>query len=91
MWQGVEEADSLVFNAHKWLGVAFDCSVYYVRDPQHLVRVMSTNPSYLRTAADAGSEPARSAFPTKLPGKRFRYASRALPACRHGCAATSPT
>ena len=53
MWQGVEEADSLVFNAHKWLGVAFDCSVYYVRDPQHLVRVMSTNPSYLRTAADA--------------------------------------
>jgi aromatic-L-amino-acid decarboxylase len=27
--------------------------VYYVRDPQHLVRVMSTNPSYLQTAADA--------------------------------------
>jgi aromatic-L-amino-acid decarboxylase len=26
--------------------------VYYVRDPQHLVRVMSTNPSYLQTAAD---------------------------------------
>src|SRR6185436_14042761 len=25
----------------------------YVRDPQHLVRVMSTNPSYLQTAADA--------------------------------------
>jgi aromatic-L-amino-acid decarboxylase len=49
----VEEADSLVFNPHKWLGVAFDCSVYYVRDPQHLVRVMSTNPSYLRTTADA--------------------------------------
>jgi len=53
MWDGVEEADSLIFNAHKWLGVAFDCALYYVRDPQHLVRVMSTNPSYLRTAADA--------------------------------------
>ena len=36
MWEGVEEADSLVFNPHKWLGVAFDCSVYYVRDPEHL-------------------------------------------------------
>ena len=24
----------------------------YVRDPQHLVRVMSTNPSYLRSAVD---------------------------------------
>ncbi|MBA4096031.1 MAG: aspartate aminotransferase family protein [Rhodospirillum sp.] len=53
MWEGVEQADSLIFNAHKWLGVAFDCALYYVRDPQHLVRVMSTNPSYLRTAADA--------------------------------------
>ena len=53
MWQGVEEADSLVINAHKWLGAAFDCSLYYVRDPQHLIRVMSTNPSYLQTSADA--------------------------------------
>ena len=53
MWQGVEQADSLVINAHKWLGAAFDCSLYYVRDPQHLIRVMSTNPSYLQTAADA--------------------------------------
>jgi aromatic-L-amino-acid decarboxylase len=52
MWEGIEAADSLVFNPHKWLGVAFDCSLYYVRDPEHLVRVMSTNPSYLQTAAD---------------------------------------
>ena len=52
MWEGVEEADSLVLNAHKWLGAAFDCSLYYVRDPEHLVRVMSTNPSYLQSSAD---------------------------------------
>jgi aromatic-L-amino-acid decarboxylase len=52
MWQGVEQADSLVLNAHKWLGAAFDCSLYYVRDPEHLVRVMSTNPSYLQSSAD---------------------------------------
>jgi len=50
LWQGVEAADSLVFNPHKWLGTGMECSAYYVRDPQHLVRVMSTNPSYLRTA-----------------------------------------
>jgi aromatic-L-amino-acid decarboxylase len=53
MWDGVEGADSIVLNAHKWLGVAFDCSVYYVRDSAHLVRVMSTNPSYLQSAVDA--------------------------------------
>lgn len=52
LWQGIEEADSLVFNAHKWPGVVFDCSLYYVRDSEHLVRVLSTNPSYLQSSAD---------------------------------------
>ncbi len=52
MWEGIEAADSVVFNPHKWMGVGFDFSAYYVRDPQHLIRVMSTNPSYLRTAQD---------------------------------------
>jgi aromatic-L-amino-acid/L-tryptophan decarboxylase len=52
LWAGVEAADSIVMNPHKWLGAAFDCTAYYVRDPEHLVRVMSTNPSYLQTNAD---------------------------------------
>jgi aromatic-L-amino-acid decarboxylase len=53
LWQGVERADSLVVNPHKWMGVGFDFTAYFVRDAQHLVRVMGTNPSYLRTARDA--------------------------------------
>ena len=52
MWNGVEHADSVVLNAHKWWGAVFDCSLYFVRDPQHLVRVMSTNPSYLQSDQD---------------------------------------
>jgi aromatic-L-amino-acid decarboxylase len=52
VWDGIEGADSLVLNPHKWLGTAFDCSLYYVRDPEHLIRVMSTNPSYLQSAVD---------------------------------------
>ena len=52
LWAGVEAADSIVMNPHKWLGAAFDCAAYYVRDPEHLVRVMSTNPSYLQTNSD---------------------------------------
>ncbi|WP_027483246.1 pyridoxal phosphate-dependent decarboxylase family protein [Deinococcus pimensis] len=52
LWDGVESADSLVLNPHKWLGAVFDNSVYFVRDAQHLVRVMSTNPSYLQSSAD---------------------------------------
>ena len=53
MWQGIEGADSLVVNPHKWLGAAFDCSAYFVKDSELLVRVMSTNPSYLWTKVDA--------------------------------------
>lgn len=70
MWDGVEAADSVVLNPHKWLGAVFDCSLYYVRDPQHLVRVMSTSPSYLRTAAD-GKAPNYRDWGIAL-GRRFR-------------------
>jgi aromatic-L-amino-acid decarboxylase len=70
MWEGIEEADSLVINPHKWLGTAFDCSLYYVRDPQHLVRVMSTSPSYLQSTADGSVKNYRD---WGLPlGRRFR-------------------
>ena len=70
MWDGIEQADSLVINPHKWLGAAFDCSMYYVRDAEHLVRVMSTNPSYLQTAAD-GSVTSYRDWGIPL-GRRFR-------------------
>ena len=33
-------------------GRGFDCSVYFVRDPEHLIRIMTTNPSYLQSSAD---------------------------------------
>jgi glutamate/tyrosine decarboxylase-like PLP-dependent enzyme len=70
LWEGVESADTLVVNPHKWLGAACDCSVYYVRDPQHLVRVMSTNPSYLQTGVD---EKVKNYRDWGIPlGRRFR-------------------
>lgn len=70
LWDGVEDADSLVVNPHKWMGVAFDCSTYYVRDPEHLIRVMSSNPSYLQTAHDGE---ARNYRDWGVPlGRRFR-------------------
>jgi aromatic-L-amino-acid decarboxylase len=52
LWAGIEGAHSLVFNPHKWLGAPFDCSLYYVKDPEHLIRVMSTNPSFLKSSVD---------------------------------------
>lgn len=47
--KGMESADSFVVNPHKWMFVQFDCSLYYVRDPELLLRTMSISPSYLQT------------------------------------------
>jgi aromatic-L-amino-acid/L-tryptophan decarboxylase len=70
MWEGVERADSVVINAHKWLGAPFDCSLYYVRDHEHLVRVMSTNPSFLQSTVD---DEVRNLRDWGIPlGRRFR-------------------
>ncbi len=50
---GVEHADSFVFNPHKWMLVNFDCSAYFVKDVDALLRTFSASPEYLRTAHDA--------------------------------------
>ncbi|RWE12597.1 MAG: aspartate aminotransferase family protein, partial [Mesorhizobium sp.] len=40
-WAGVEGADSIVFNPHKWLGAQFDCSIQFIRQPEDLVRTLA--------------------------------------------------
>jgi aromatic-L-amino-acid/L-tryptophan decarboxylase len=52
LFAGLDGADSMSWNPHKWIGTILDTSLYYTRRPDHLVRVMSTSPSYLRSAAD---------------------------------------
>ncbi len=52
-FNGIETADSIVVNPHKWMLVNFDCSAYFVRDPQTLLRTFQLTPEYLRTAQDA--------------------------------------
>ena len=52
LWDGVEGADSVSWNPHKWMGTILDCSLFYVRDVTTLNRVMSTNPSYLQSGVD---------------------------------------
>ncbi len=53
-WSGVEEADSIVFNPHKWLGAQFDCSVHFVRDPESLVKTLAIRPEFLKTHGHDG-------------------------------------
>ncbi len=49
MIEGVEQADSFVFNPHKWLFTNFDCTAYFVKDVDALLRTFSILPEYLKT------------------------------------------
>lgn len=53
-WKGVEAADSVVFNPHKWLGAQFDCSAHFIRSPDDLVRTLAIQPEYLKTHGAEG-------------------------------------
>lgn len=52
MSDGVELADSFVFNPHKWMLTNFDCSAYFVRDKKALTDTFSILPEYLKTPHD---------------------------------------
>lgn len=45
--QGVEKADSLATDAHKWLNVPYDSGLVFVRERRHLNAAMSSSAAYL--------------------------------------------
>ncbi|MBE0638703.1 MAG: aspartate aminotransferase family protein [Bacteroidales bacterium] len=49
MTNGIEYADSLVFNPHKWMFTNFDCSAYFVKDKAALIQTFEILPEYLKT------------------------------------------
>ena len=49
MIEGMELADSFVFNPHKWMFTNFDCSCYYVKDTEVLKKTFAITPEYLKT------------------------------------------
>ena len=65
---GVELADSLVVNPHKWLLVPIDCSLLWTSRPDEFRQAFSMTPEYLRTSDDAY---ALSDYGPAL-GRRFR-------------------
>jgi aromatic-L-amino-acid/L-tryptophan decarboxylase len=70
LFDGIEGANSVCWNPHKWLGSLLETSLFYVRDPDSLVEVMATDPSYLRSARDGAVVQYRD---WGLPlGRRFR-------------------
>lgn len=53
---GLAHADSYCTNPHKWMGVNFDCDLFYTADRAALLGALSILPEYLRSAAaEAGA------------------------------------
>jgi aromatic-L-amino-acid decarboxylase len=67
---GVEQADSLVVNAHKWMFTPMDCSLLWTSRPDEFRAAFSLIPEYLRTP-DAEDALSLSEYGPAL-GRRFR-------------------
>jgi len=50
--KGIDYVDTYVFNPHKWMFTNFDCSAYFVRDKEALIKTFDILPEYLKTDLD---------------------------------------
>jgi aromatic-L-amino-acid decarboxylase len=69
-FDGVDRADSLVVNAHKWMLTPMDCSLLWTRRPEALRQAFSVVPEFLRTP-DSEDAWSLSEYGPVL-GRRFR-------------------
>ncbi len=69
-FEGVDRADSLVVNPHKWMLTPMDCSLLWSRRPDDLRAAFSLVPEYLRTP-DSEDSLSLSEYGPAL-GRRFR-------------------
>ncbi len=53
---GVEKADSIVVNPHKWMFTPVDLSIFFTKKPNILKQAFSLVPEYLKTAEDSKVE-----------------------------------
>ena len=70
MIKGIAAVDSFVFNPHKWLFTNFDCSAYFVKDKNVLIKTFQLVPEYLRSQVHANAND-YSNWGIQL-GRRFR-------------------
>jgi aromatic-L-amino-acid decarboxylase len=69
---GLDQADSYCTNPHKWMGVVFDCDLFYTADRAALLGALSILPEYLRSkAAESGAAIDYRDWQIPL-GRRFR-------------------
>jgi Glutamate decarboxylase and related PLP-dependent proteins len=53
---GIELADSVTMDPHKWLYIPFECGCIIAREPRRLAAAFSIYPDYLKDVESAGTE-----------------------------------
>jgi aromatic-L-amino-acid/L-tryptophan decarboxylase len=71
LFEGWEQADSIVINPHKWLFTPLDCSAFYTRRPDVLRRAFQLVPEYLRSPGTEAEGENLMDYGMQL-GRRFR-------------------
>lgn len=56
MLDGISRANSITWDAHKWLFQTYGCSIVLFKDRKHLVECFSSNPEYLKDAVAEDGE-----------------------------------
>ncbi|MCY3880346.1 MAG: pyridoxal-dependent decarboxylase [Rhodobacteraceae bacterium] len=54
LWDGIENADSIVINPNKWAGVQMDCSIQFLAEPDQQASTVGMRPEYLKTHGKGG-------------------------------------
>jgi aromatic-L-amino-acid decarboxylase len=54
--EGIELADSVTLDPHKWLYIPFECGSLLVREPRRLLDAFQIMPDYLRDVGSSGGE-----------------------------------
>jgi aromatic-L-amino-acid decarboxylase len=49
MIEGKEYIDSFLFNPHKWMFTNFDCTAFFIKDAEQLIKTFEILPEYLKT------------------------------------------
>lgn len=47
--EGIDQVDTFIFNPHKWMFTNLDCSAYFVKEKEWLIRALEILPEYLKT------------------------------------------
>ena len=50
LFKGLDRADSVTLDPHKWLYISYECGCLLVKDPEKLRRTFSTSASYLQNS-----------------------------------------